>query len=104
MFSCFCHDMSWKEFGCRSQLAKMLAANYTPAPTIVQLGGAQGVANWSTFMKEGKYIPAGFSGVTGSRGFLFERDAKGECRIKTKENSSDAEWLGGDGPDSPGIR
>lgn len=75
MFSCFCRDMSWKKFGCRSTLAEMLKANYTPTLTIYDMGGDTAVANWSGLMIEGGYIPPGFSGTSKSRAFLFERQA-----------------------------
>ena len=104
MFSCFRRPLSIQDVGDVETMGQLIHKSYTPAPTIVHIGGPEAVANWSGLMKTGTYLHPGFRGIRSPAAFAFTRNADGDCEVLTKNHSSDADWLGLAGVSTPGLR
>lgn len=83
--------MKRRDFGSREQLAEELITTYTPAPTVVQLGGSEAVVGWSQYI-EPRLQP--LNGVRRPHLFALLRNERGEVGLLTKRWSRDVSWLG----------
>jgi hypothetical protein len=79
------------DFGSRERLASELALTYTPAPTVVQLGGDEPVVGWSQYVQP-MLLP--LHGVRQPHVFAFVRKEDGEVGLLTKRWSRESSWLG----------
>ena len=96
-FSRLCSDLMWNDVPCRSALGKCIRGAYSPAPTVVQLGGEEAVANWSWFMNKYKFIKPNFAGTTKCRAFCIVLTDDKQAEIFTKTDGSDPTWVGVNG-------
>jgi hypothetical protein len=93
MFSRWGLDLKNYDIYTRSQLGTLVWSSYTPAPTIVQLGGAENpVADFSTFVQ--KYVgPLHGSRQVHTFAFHIAID-NAQADMWHKEWCRDAHWLG----------
>ena len=77
--------------GSRGKLASVLLESYTRRTTVVQLGAAEPVADWSTFIWP--YLRT-IEGHTGPHVFGFTRGPGGVSEMRTKFWARDPDWVG----------
>jgi len=91
LFSKWCTGLRWKDVGSREKLAGVLLESYSRRTTVVQLGAANPVADWSGFIEP---FLRSIEGHTGPHVFGFTRGAGGIAQMRTKFWARSAEWVG----------
>jgi hypothetical protein len=92
MFSRWSVPLIYRNVESRSELASVVRAAYQPRAHVVQLGGEQApVANWSTFMRTGKWLVR-MNGISQPRSFWFRRLGEYATMLH-KQYTADPTWL-----------